>query len=267
MEREKQRRLQELPRLRPADQIDVSEKQLQLLRDVFDQLPRAQGVGKDVVNTIDFFIATRKNPQLRALATAIARDPEGCSRIPRETFQQVFDRMEQELQAKQLDWATVVEYFTKRGRPLSKEEMNRLVEDDRREREEAEARKRAEEDAERRRLAKLMEDLEDKEDFEEFEQRQRNEQAAKTLEERRFEQDHEDAPRGRSRGPLDDSEDEDIAREDALPDAYTSDPELATGHRSFKPGGDAVRRERARSAKARKQDFDEYNLRSAKVTP
>lgn len=127
-----------------------------------------------MVNTIDFFIATRKNPQLRAISSAIARDPEGYSRIPRETFQQVFDRMENELQSKQLEWATIVEYFTKRGRPLSKEEITKLIDDDRREREEVEAKKRAEDDAERRRLAKLMEDLEDKEDFEEFEQRQRN---------------------------------------------------------------------------------------------
>lgn len=147
---------------------------------------------KDMVNTIDFFIATRKNPQLRAISSAIARDPEGYSRIPRETFQQVFDRMENELQSKQLEWATIVEYFTKRGRPLSKEEITKLIEDDRREREEVEAKKRAEDDAERRRLAKLMEDLEDKEDFEEFEQRQRNEQAAKTLEEKRFERKYND---------------------------------------------------------------------------
>lgn len=90
MEKEKQRRLQELPKLRPGDQIDVSEKQLQLLKDIYDQLPKVPGMGanggKDVINTIDFFIATRKNPQLRAIASAIARDPEGYSRIPRETF-------------------------------------------------------------------------------------------------------------------------------------------------------------------------------------
>jgi hypothetical protein len=35
-------------------------------------------------------------------------------------------------------------------------------------------------------MARLMEDLEDKEDFEEFEMRQRSEQAAKVLEEKRF---------------------------------------------------------------------------------
>lgn len=124
-----------------------------------------------MINTIDFFIATRKNPQLRAISSAIARDPEGYSRIPRETFQQVFDRMENELQSKQLDWPTIVEYFTKRGRPLTKEEINKLIEEDRKEKEEEEAKKRADEEAERRRIARLMEDLEDKEDFEEFEQR------------------------------------------------------------------------------------------------
>ena len=41
---------------------------------------------KDMVNTIDFFIAVRKSPQVRTLGSTIARDPEGTSRIPRETF-------------------------------------------------------------------------------------------------------------------------------------------------------------------------------------
>jgi phosphopantothenoylcysteine synthetase/decarboxylase len=77
--------------------------------------------------------------------------------------------MENELQSKQLDWPTIVEYFTKRGRPLSKDDIQKLIDDDRREKEEEESRKKAEADAERRRLAKLMEDLEDKEDYEEFE--------------------------------------------------------------------------------------------------
>lgn len=31
--------------------------------------------------------------------------------------------MENELQSKEVEWATIVEYFTKRGRPLSKEEI------------------------------------------------------------------------------------------------------------------------------------------------
>ena len=79
--------------------------------------------------------------------------------------------MENEIQSKQIDWATIVEYFTKRGRPLTKEEVQKLIDEDRRQREEEEAKKRTDEEAERRRMARLMEDLEEKEDFEEFELR------------------------------------------------------------------------------------------------
>lgn len=43
--------------------------------------------------------------------------------------------MERELQQKQVDWSTIVEFFTKRGRPLSKDEILKLVEEDRKERE------------------------------------------------------------------------------------------------------------------------------------
>jgi len=74
------------------------------LKDLYDALPRAQTT-KDMVNTIEFFLCMRKSPQIRTLLTTIARDPEGVSRIPRETFQQVFDRMESELQGqKQIEW-------------------------------------------------------------------------------------------------------------------------------------------------------------------
>ena len=129
------------------------------MRDLFDQQPKVPG--KDAVYIIDFFLSTRKNPQLRSISTAIARDPEGFSRIPRETFQQVFDRMENELQGKELEWPMIVEYFTKRGRPLTKEEVYRLMEEDRRQRDDEEHKRRTEEEAERRRVARLMEDLED----------------------------------------------------------------------------------------------------------
>jgi hypothetical protein len=57
-----------------------------LIKDIYESLPKAIA-GKDMVHTIDFFIAVRKNPQIRTLSSAIARDPEGTSRIPRETFQ------------------------------------------------------------------------------------------------------------------------------------------------------------------------------------
>ena len=153
MEQEKDRRLQELPKLRPADQIDITEKQLQLIKDIFDSCPRAGG--KDAVNVLTFFLAIRKDPQIRMINSAIARDPEGYSRVPRETFQEVFDRMERELQQKQVDWAVIVEFFTKRGRPLSKDEIQKLVEEDRRAREAEESRQRADEEAERRRNQRI----------------------------------------------------------------------------------------------------------------
>lgn len=59
--------------------------------------------------------------------------------------------MERELQQKQVDWSTIVEFFTKRGRPLSKDDIYKLVEEDRIEREALEMKQRAEEEAERRR--------------------------------------------------------------------------------------------------------------------
>jgi len=58
-----------------------------------------------------------------------------------------------------------VEFFTKRGRPLTKEEIQKLQDEDRKQREIEETKKRAEEEAERRRMARLMEDLEEQEDF------------------------------------------------------------------------------------------------------
>ena len=81
METEKERRLKELPTLRPADQIDITEDQLQLIKDIYDQ--NKEG---NAVNTVTFFMALRKHPEIRKINTAIARDPEGTSRIPKETF-------------------------------------------------------------------------------------------------------------------------------------------------------------------------------------
>lgn len=79
--------------------------------------------------------------------------------------------MEQENPAKTIEWATVVEYFTKRGRPLTKDEVRRLQEEDRKMREEAEEQKRLAAEQERRRAQRLMADLEQDEDFEAFEAR------------------------------------------------------------------------------------------------
>jgi len=40
----------------------------------------------NAVNTVTFFMALRKNKNVRKVLSAVARDPEGHSRIPKETF-------------------------------------------------------------------------------------------------------------------------------------------------------------------------------------
>ena len=155
LEAEKERRLQELPKLRPQDMIDISEDQLRLIKGIYDS---QQKVGS-AVNTVTFFMSLRKNKEVRKILSAVARDPEGHSRLPKETFQQVFDRMEKDMQVKTIEWPTVIEYFTKLGRPLSRDEIQRLQDEDRRMKEEEEEIKRREEEAERRRMARLMEEV------------------------------------------------------------------------------------------------------------
>lgn len=49
------------------------------------------------MQALSLFTTMRKDPQIRTINSAIARDPAGFSRIPRETFQEVFDRMEREV--------------------------------------------------------------------------------------------------------------------------------------------------------------------------
>ena len=78
-----------------------------------------------------FFVAIRKHKKLRLQSSAVARDPDGNSRIPKETFAQVFERMEKELAGKKFDFSTVAEYFTKRGRPMTLAEIAEYQEEDR----------------------------------------------------------------------------------------------------------------------------------------
>ena len=73
--------------------------------------------------------------------------------------------MERELQQKQCDWSQIVEFFTKRGRPLTKDQLLKLVQEDRAEKEQANARKRADEEAEARRNQRIEAEIEE-EDFE-----------------------------------------------------------------------------------------------------
>ena len=135
--------------------IDINEDQIKLIKSIFDAQPKTG----TAANTVTFFLALRKNKDIRKILTSIARDPEGHSRLPKETFQQVFDRMEKDMQVKTIEWATIIEYFTKLGRPLSKDEIKKLQDEDKRMKEEEDEQKRREEEAERRRMARLMDDF------------------------------------------------------------------------------------------------------------
>ncbi len=72
------------------------------------------------------------------------------------------------MKGKAVEWSSVVEYFTKRGRPSTNYEIEKLKAEDRRIREEQEEEVRAQQDQENRRHQRLMDDLKDGEDFEAF---------------------------------------------------------------------------------------------------
>lgn len=101
-----------------------------------------------------------------------------------------------------MDWSTIVEFFTKRGRPLSKDDISKLIDEDRKQREADEFKVRAEEEAENRRNQRIMGDIEEDEDFEAFEERQK----AEALDE-----EEEDERRGLDE---EDYDPEDLSRED-----------------------------------------------------
>ncbi len=152
--------------MRLADQIDCTEDQLQELKDAFDRAKTG-----NQIDAVSFFLQTRKYPKLKAMANAVARDPEGCSRIAKETFAQVWDRMESDLRGKMFGWPTIVEYFTKRGHPLSKEDMLRLQQEDQRIQEQQAEEKRLLEIENAKKMQKLMEAVEQEETFEQYEAR------------------------------------------------------------------------------------------------
>jgi hypothetical protein len=58
-----------------------------------------------------------------------------------------------------------VEFFTKRGRPLSKDELLLLVEEDRKQKDMVAAKKRAEEEAEARRNQRIDAEIDEEEDY------------------------------------------------------------------------------------------------------
>lgn len=81
--------------------------------------------------------------------------------------------MEQATTTKTIEWPWIVEFFTKRGRPLTRDEIKRLQDEDKRIQEEVNERKRQTEEAEKRRMARLMEEIEgeNSDDFTDHEKR------------------------------------------------------------------------------------------------
>jgi hypothetical protein len=83
--------------------------------------------------------------------------------------------MEREIETKNIEWETIIEYFTKRGKPLSKDEIAALVAEDRRLKEEQEEQQKRELLRQRTREARLTEDMGAEDDFEAYKLQQRTE--------------------------------------------------------------------------------------------
>jgi len=162
-----------------------------LVKGIFDSLPRIAGL-KDAVGFLDWFSTIRKDQRIKAISTAIAREPAGESRIQKETFGQVFERMERELEGqRQVDWPTVVEYFTKRGRPLTPGELLKLRQEDREERQRVEQRELDIQKKDRKRDMQLRSGADGDEGFEQAELRRELEERRRDEEKRQFERELE----------------------------------------------------------------------------
>ena len=125
IEEEKDRRLENIPRFREEDKIDTEIEYLAIIRDVFDICDKIDG-HHDSVDSLQLFMNLKKDPNMLKINNAIAREPDGKSRIKTETFAEVFYRIEKSHNEKLINWATILEYFTKRGRPLTAEEIEEL---------------------------------------------------------------------------------------------------------------------------------------------
>ncbi|CAI2361627.1 unnamed protein product [Moneuplotes crassus] len=122
IEEEKDRRLENLPRFRDDDIIDADEKYLDIVYNVFDSCVRSKD-NQNAIEALEFYLKLKKTSEVVKINGTIAREPSGKSKIATETFSEVFYRMEKEHQERYIDWPTILEYFTKRGRPLTQEEI------------------------------------------------------------------------------------------------------------------------------------------------
>jgi hypothetical protein len=123
IEEEKERRLEILPRFRKDDIIDAEEEYLDIIFDVFDGCTRSKE-NHNAIDALQYFMVLKKDPKIVKINDTIAREPDGQSRVATETFVEVFYRIEKEHEDRYIDWPTILEYFTKRGRPLTQEEVH-----------------------------------------------------------------------------------------------------------------------------------------------
>ena len=57
----------------------------------------------------------------------MARDPQGVSEIEKETFRQVFERLQKNYMKKYIVWEKVLPYFTRKGTPISDMDLKKLA--------------------------------------------------------------------------------------------------------------------------------------------
>ena len=125
IEEEKERRIRDLPRFREEDRIDADQEYLDIIRNIFDTCDKVEDKW-ETVTALEFYMALKKDSEMIRINNVIAREPDGKSRIATETFKEVFYRMEDTREEKYIDWPTVLEYFTRRGRPLTQDEIEEL---------------------------------------------------------------------------------------------------------------------------------------------
>ena len=99
------------------DAVDLNEAYMQLIMDVFDSIPR---VSEGQIALRSFLIALRSDAQVQSILSKTAREPSGLSTLPTETVAQVLNRLEKQAN-KNLSWAEVVGFFSKRGQPANYE--------------------------------------------------------------------------------------------------------------------------------------------------
>ena len=167
--------------------------------------------------------------------------------------------MEQGTTTKTIDWPWIVEFFTKRGRPLTRDEIKRLQDEDKRIHEEEAERKRQVEEAEKRRMARLMEEIEGDNSDEQIDHEKRLDEQRKKqrqLEEDESEINQDLDERDDDEQFSDDYDDEDLDRGD-------SDDELAANQSRPRNKSQRARRNNDENLRGQSLTADDYIRRSS----